>query len=199
MRIAWGKSPPWREVDYWALDLETGGLDPKSDPILSIGMVPIRDGVIIFGESFYTLIASESPVTTESLLVHHLLPADLLNASRLDEALTLIDERLNNTVLVVHHSSIDVQFLRTAYQKAGLGRFRMRVVDTVKLLQRLNRRQALHHSAGSEAPLQLAWARAHFGLPPHREHHALADAVATAELFLMLSHRLGARTLRQLL
>ena len=199
MRIAWGKSPPWREVDYWALDLETGGLDPKSDPILSIGMVPIRDGVIVLGESFYTLVACESPVNTESLLVHHILPADLLNASPLDEVLTIIDERLQNTVLIVHHSSIDVQFLRTAYREAGLGRFRVRVVDTVKLLQRLNRRQSLHHSAGSEAPLQLAKARAHFGLPAHREHHALSDAVATAELFLMLSHRLGARTLRQLL
>ena len=199
MRITWGRSPSWREVYYWALDLETGGLDPKSDPILSIGMVPIRDEAIVLGESFYTLIAPESAVSTESLLVHHILPADLLNAFSLDEALMRIDERLQNAVLVVHHSPLDHQFLRTAYRKAGLGVPRMRVVDTVKLLQRHNRRQSLHHSGGSEAPLQLGKARAHFGLPAHREHHALADAVATAELFLMLSHRLEARTLRQLL
>lgn len=189
----------WREVDYWALDLETGGLDARSDPILSIGMVPIRAGVIMFGESFYTLIAPDSAVNTESLLVHHILSADLVNACPLDEALESIDRRLRTAVLVVHHSPLDVLFLKTAYRKAGLKLPRVRIVDTVKLLDRFNRRHSLHHSADSEAPLRLAEACAHFGLPAHEEHHALADAIATSELFLLLSHRLGARTLRQLL
>ena len=39
-------SPPWDAVTYWALDLETGGLDPRHDPILSVGMVPVRSGGI---------------------------------------------------------------------------------------------------------------------------------------------------------
>jgi DNA polymerase-3 subunit epsilon len=41
--------PPWDSNIFWAVDLETGGLDPKSDPILSIGMVPIRNGSIRVG------------------------------------------------------------------------------------------------------------------------------------------------------
>jgi DNA polymerase-3 subunit epsilon len=198
MKLAW-RSPSWRGVDYCALDLETGGLNAKSDPILSIGIVPIRNGVIMFGESFYTLIEPESAVNPDSLLIHHILPDDLLDAPPLNEALENIDGRLRNAVLIVHHSAHDVLFLKTAYRKTGLRRPRMRVVDTMKLLLRLNRRHSLHHSAGSEAPLRLAEARAHFGLPAHEEHHALADAIATAELFLLLSHRLGVRTLRQLL
>jgi DNA polymerase-3 subunit epsilon len=36
------------------------------------------------------------------------------------------------------------------------------------------------------------------GLPPYQAHDALTDAVATAELFLVLRHELGARTLRDL-
>ncbi|HYQ80643.1 MAG TPA: 3'-5' exonuclease, partial [Anaeromyxobacteraceae bacterium] len=38
------RSPAWDSVVYWALDLETGGLDPRTDPILAVGMVPLRQG-----------------------------------------------------------------------------------------------------------------------------------------------------------
>jgi DNA polymerase-3 subunit epsilon len=34
-------SPPWDSVTYWALDLETGGLDPRADPILSVGIAEL--------------------------------------------------------------------------------------------------------------------------------------------------------------
>ena len=52
-------SPPWDAVTYWALDLETGGLDPRSDPILSVGMVPIRAGGIRLGEAWSSLVRPE--------------------------------------------------------------------------------------------------------------------------------------------
>ena len=48
-------------------------------------------------------------------------------------------------------------------------------------------------------PRALDAARAHLGLPKHRAHHALADALATAELFLALRARLDASLLRHLL
>ena len=45
------RSPDWADVVYWALDLETGGLSPGRDPILAVGMVPIRDGVARLAEA----------------------------------------------------------------------------------------------------------------------------------------------------
>jgi DNA polymerase III subunit epsilon len=38
--------PAWDSVVLWALDLETSGLRPGADQILSVGMVPIRAGTI---------------------------------------------------------------------------------------------------------------------------------------------------------
>ena len=190
---AW-RSPRWRDVEYWVLDLEPGGLDASRDSIMSLGMLPIRDGVILFGESYYTTIAAEGAVKTDSLLVHHILPSDLIGAPCLDEVLEEVDRRLQDAVLIVHHAPLDLRFLRTAYRKCGRGRLRVRVIDTVKLLIQLNRRLSV-----GNVPLRLGEARAHLGFPPHEEHHALSDAVATAELFLLLAHRLGARTLRHLL
>ena len=46
----------WDEVVFWALDLEMSGLHTGADRILSIGMVPIRQGVIRYGERFYSLV-----------------------------------------------------------------------------------------------------------------------------------------------
>ena len=40
--------------------------------------------------------------------------------------------------------------------------------------------------------------RRRLGLPDYQAHDALTDAIATAELFLVLRKQLGARTLRDL-
>ena len=46
--------------------------------------------------------------------------------------------------------------------------------------------------------LNLTMARRKYGLPDYQAHDALTDAVATAELFLVLRKVIGARTLRHL-
>ena len=180
---------------YWALDLETGGLDPRYHDVVSVGMVPIRGGRIRVGESFYSLVKPLRAMTEQSITIHHLDPADLAGAPALEDVLPSIVARLGEGVLLVHCAMVDVPFLRRACARAGVAWPRPLVVDTMRLLARLARR------ADSEPrpPVALAAARAHFGLPPHRSHHALSDAMATAELFLMLVHRLKARRLHGLL
>ena len=46
--------------------------------------------------------------------------------------------------------------------------------------------------------LNLARARRTLGLPDHPAHDALSDALATAELFLVLRKELDAKVLREL-
>ena len=66
-------SPPWDEVVYWALDLETTGLHPDTDHIISVGMVPIRGGVIRYGERFASFVRppDNEGLSTEGLAAHH--------------------------------------------------------------------------------------------------------------------------------
>ena len=54
---------PWYDATYWAVDLETTGLDPRRDRILSVGMVPVRDGVVRWGERLYTLVRARTPAS----------------------------------------------------------------------------------------------------------------------------------------
>jgi DNA polymerase-3 subunit epsilon len=195
-------SPAWDSVVYWALDLETGGLDARRDPILAVGMLPVRGGRVRLGEKYRTLVrpADGRPIDPGSVRAHQLVWGEVKDAPPIAEVLPEIERRLDTGVLLVHHRAIDVAFLKDAYRRSGLRWPSPPVVDTVDLLVKLARRA---HRARPELPadppaLNLSAARETHGLPPYQAHDALSDALATAELFLVLRHALGARTLRDL-
>jgi DNA polymerase-3 subunit epsilon len=196
-------SPPWEKVTYWALDLETGGLDPRQDPILSVGMLPVRDGGIRLGESFASLVRPEEvgAIDPDSIRAHHLLPGDVRDAPPIDEVLGAIDARLREGALLVHQAALDVSFLRRAYRRTGRRWPAPPVVDTVALLIKAAKRARFldPDAPDGEPELNLAAARRKLGLPDYGSHDALTDAVSAAELFLVLRRRVGARTLRDLL
>jgi len=196
----WFRAEPWQETTIWSLDLETTGLDPKSAQVLSVGMVPIRSGTIRWGEHWYSLVRPETldQATTDAIRVHEILPDELAEAPPVVEIVPQIAERLRDAVLLVHWRALDVAVLRREFASARLGWSRPQVVDTADLLARLDRRRRLIEPHAEALPTQLRAAREALGLPPHIEHHALHDALATAELFLALVARMKLKTLRQL-
>jgi DNA polymerase-3 subunit epsilon len=195
-------SPRWDELVYWALDLETGGLDARTDPIISVGMVPVRGGIIRLGESFSSLVRPDPgrPIRPESVRAHQLLAGDLRKAPQLGAVLLEVDRRLADGVLLVHNRGIDIPFLKGGHARTGLRWTKPRVVDTVDLIARTaRRRRFLVPSSGEQVPsFNLSEARRVHGLPAYEAHDALIDAVSTAELFLVLRQAIGARTLRDL-
>jgi DNA polymerase-3 subunit epsilon len=193
------RSPPWDHAVYWALDLETGGLDARRDPVLAVGMVPVRGGRVRLREAYRTLVRPEegSAITPGSVPAHQLVWRDLQEAPPLSEVLPEIDRRLREGVLLVHHAPIDVGFLRREYRRAGLAWPSPPVVDTARLLVRAAQLDA-PHLGRDQVALNLSVARAQRGLPDYQAHDPLTDAVATAELFLALRIALGARTVRDL-
>jgi DNA polymerase-3 subunit epsilon len=201
MLVIW-PSPPWDAVTYWALDLETGGLDPRTDPILSVGMVPIRGGGIRLGESFSTLVRPDEAAVIDlrSIRAHHLLPGEVREAPPLGEVLAEVDRRVREGALLVHQAALDVPFLKRAYRRHGLRWCKPAVVDTVALLIKAAKRaRFLDPGAPEQEPeLNLAAARRVHGLPDYGQHDALMDAIAAAELFLVLRKQIGARRLRDL-
>jgi DNA polymerase-3 subunit epsilon len=93
-----------------------------------------------------------------------------------------------------------VAFLKRAYERHGMRWPAPPIVDTVELLLKLGRRRRFSQpDATGEGPsVNLTEARRQLGLPEYQAHDALSDAIATAELFLLLRGALHARTLRQL-
>lgn len=195
-------SPAWGSVVYWALDLETGGLDARHDPILAVGMLPVRQGTLRLGEAYYSLVRPEAgrTIAPESVPTHQLVLGELREAPSIAEVLREVDRRLREGVLLVHHRAMDVAFLKSAYRRCGMRWPGPRVVDTVDLLIRAKRRSPFEDPhLPSELPvLNLSRARREYELPDYQAHDALSDAIATAELFLVLRSTIGAVRLRDL-
>ena len=137
-------SPPWDSVVYWALDLETGGLDPRADPILAVGLVPLRSGTIRVGEAYRTLVRPQpgKAVDPRSVEAHQLVSDELVDAPPLAGVLAELEARIAGGVLLVHHRAIDVRFLERAFRDTGRRWPAPPVVDTVELLLRLALRRS---------------------------------------------------------
>jgi DNA polymerase-3 subunit epsilon len=195
-------SPSWDSLVYWALDLETGGLDAKRDPVIAVGMLPVRAGRVRLGEGYETLVRPEDdrPIRPGSVRAHQLVWEEVKDAPPIAEVLPEIERRLADGVLLVHHRGVDVAFLKDAYRRVGRRWPAPPVVDTVDLLVRAaHKAHRAHPELPADPPnLNLSAAREARGLPPYQAHDALSDALATAELFLVLRNALRARTLRDL-
>jgi DNA polymerase III subunit epsilon len=192
------RSPRWDQAVFWSLDLETTGLKPDRDRIISVGMVPIRAGVIRYGQRYHQLVKPEGlgDLSTEGIRAHHILPAELAGAPPIAEVLPVIDAKIREGVLLVHFAHLDLQFLRGAYRRCGMTWPKPPVVDTVELVLRWHQRQQQWTPHPPPPRTALSEARAAFRLPEYPGHDALIDALATAELFLALRHALGLDTLR---
>lgn len=194
------RSKPWSEVEYWALDLETSGLDVKRDQILSVGMVPIRDGVIHWGDHFYSLVRPEAwdDLSVDAIRVHHIFPEELKDAPTLKAVLLEIELRLaGGAAILLHHAPFDLGFLGRAFRQAHRTWPKPPVVDTKDLVARFEERQQRLLPYSVQLTRSLSELVDYFNLPSYTAHHALADALATAQLFLALRARLELQSFRQ--
>lgn len=182
-----------RTVEYLAVDLETTGLDPASDALVSIGTVPIVNRRVRCRDAQHLFVHVDGSVG-ESATIHHIRDADLGDDAHDErDALRILLKTLKGRVLLVHHAPVDLGFLKAACQRQFGAPLVARVVDTLDLAKRRRERGGRSIQDGE---LRLNALRAAHGLPRYPAHDALTDALATAELFLaMLPHWSGDRPL----
>lgn len=176
----------WRDAEFCVLDLETTGLDARHDRIVSFGVVPVRAGRIRVAEAVYRQVRPQCDVPPESTRVHALRDVDLADAPTLGSCTDELLAALTGRVLVAHAAWVERSFLSRLLRRHWI-RLRAPVIDTAGLARHLpelprhpRRAVALEHAAQV------------FDLPVHTPHHALGDAMTTAQLFLVLATRLSA-------
>jgi DNA polymerase III subunit epsilon len=176
---------PWRSASYAVVDLETTGLDPRHDEIVSFAALPIDEGRVVVGGARSLTIRPGRMPGAETIRIHGLRPVDLAAAPALPEVLDEILAALTGRVLVAHAAWVERGFLSAALGTGGV-RLKEPVLDTEALA-----RHAVgvdESGAGRRVPLSDAARR--LGLPVHRPHHAAGDALTTAQLFIALATRL---------
>jgi DNA polymerase-3 subunit epsilon len=186
--IAGGRTG-WREASWAVVDLETTGLDPRRDEIVSVAVIPVDDGRIMPGAGFYRLVRPGRPLTADSIRIHGIRPADLESAPPLDEVLDEVLGALTGRLLVAHAAFVERGFLKPALAARGV-RLRDDIADT-RMLGRAW--LAEHDHTSVPAQLGLTDLAERLGLPAHRAHHAFGDALTTAQVFLALATHLEHR------
>jgi DNA polymerase III subunit epsilon len=184
---------PWRQVELVSLDFEATGLDFERDTIVSFGTVPVRQGRIDIGSADYELVdpgeVAPSPV---SITVHGLLPADLRGAQGLEAARTSLARQIERRFLVTWAGMVEAGFLNHMYG-GGVRSWLRRCIDARELMFALEE--------DPPPPFTLSSVAEGLGVPVASPHHALDDALVTAQVFLIAAARLearGVRTVREL-
>jgi DNA polymerase III subunit epsilon len=176
---------PWRRARFSAVDLETTGLDPDRDEIISFASVPVEQGRVVVGEVRTAIVRPKTMPEAATIRIHGLRPADLVDAPPLADAIEPIVESLTGRVVVAHSAWVERAFLGAALREVGL-RLAEPVLDTAGLARHL----LVASEDGEEQSLELSDTARRLGLPVHRPHHADGDALTTAQLFIALASHL---------
>lgn len=192
---------PLSATPLMALDVETTGLDPVRDGMVSIGVVPMSLSCIRASASRHWLLKPRVPLGAESVTIHGITDTQVQTAPDLDDVLDDVLKTIAGHVLVVHCRDIERQFLSQALHKRLGERIKFPVIDTMELEARLyrgQRRGVMDWLLGRQPPhvsIRLADSRRRYGLPRYRPHHALTDALASAELLqAQVAHRFTPET-----
>ena len=174
----------WRADTFVVIDLETTGLDPRRDHIVSYGAVTVREGRVKTGESVYGLVHVPGDVPGSSVKFHNLRTQDLDDAPPVAECVATLDALIGGHPIVAHCAWIERSFLRKAFRHSYLP-FTNPIIDTAVLAHHV-----IDVHVDPDKVVSLEYAAAALGLPIHSPHHALGDAVTTASLFIALAARL---------
>lgn len=160
---------------YVALDLEFTGLDPERDEIIEVGMVMFRGDQVL--ETFSSLVKSHRSLPFKIRQLSGISQAEVDRAPPLRALAGKILDFVQTHPLVGHSPEIDLGFLR----RQGLSLQNLSI-DTFELATIVLPEVSGHSLA------HLAEA---VGLATDPSHRALADAMATKDLFLALVERVS--------
>lgn len=187
------------------IDLETGGLDPKRHPIIQLAAVAVDEQWEVL-EAFEAKVKFDTHrANAHSLRKNHYHPgiwateareakivarnfAEFLRRHATSPALSAQGKSYQVAQLVAHNAAFDGPFISTWFDKLDLYLpARRQVLCTLQLA---NWYFALV-DVKPPANFQLATLCAYFGIPFHAAaaHEALADVIATVQLFRVLKRQ----------
>ncbi|MEM6299808.1 MAG: 3'-5' exonuclease [Bacteroidota bacterium] len=195
------KNTSIQELDFVVLDTETTGLDYRQDKILSIGAFRIKGSSILLDEAFDKQIARFYTGKAGAVQTHQILKHELSEGEDEYQTLLAFLEYVKGSIIVAHHADFDVEVLgRLCKTHFGFPIFNL-YLDTLLLAKRLERGiEQFSQISKGEYTIDALCTR--YDIQNTGRHNALGDARATAELFLILLHRLkkrGVTKLNQLL
>jgi DNA polymerase-3 subunit epsilon len=180
-----GRSGAAGETDdtrWVVIDVESTGLDPRSDRLVAIAGVAVHaEGgapAIACGDSFEVVVQhDESAFDRQNILVHGVGIGARRRGVPLAQALQAFEDWAGPAPRLGFHVDFDRVLIERARRVAGLPATAKRWIDLAPLAA------AMHPQVRAHALDE--WLE-HFGIECLARHEAVADTLATAELWLLL-------------
>ncbi|HET9463850.1 MAG TPA: 3'-5' exonuclease [Thiobacillus sp.] len=170
---------PLADMRWCVADVETGGLDAQRDPLLAIGAVAIEHGRIALDASLELGLTQAQSTAAANILIHGISGSEQRAGQTPHEALLSWLEFSRGAPLVAFHAAFDQTVLQRAVREQ-LGLSIAAPWFDAAVVAPLLFPDAAPHCRHLDDWL------AHFGIAVYARHGALADAYATAELWLVL-------------
>ena len=178
-------------VTFAIVDVETTGFDPTHDRVLQVAaVIASGDGRII--EKFDTIVRPENPAeyVHGAEHVHGISASQVADGMPLHRALRDVTELIAPHRFTAHNARFDLGFLRAESERVGAPWHIDAHLDTLALARMVDPERQRPHSLSALC--------SHFGITRAREHEALSDALATAEVLFRLFRELDVTTIDQL-
>lgn len=160
-------------TEYVCVDIETTGLNPKTDKIIEIGAVKVIEGKI--EDCFECFVNPGRKLEDRIIELTGICDKDIQNAPFIDEILPDFLNFAENFVLLGHSVLFDYSFLKKAAVNQRLT-FEKQGIDTLKIARK--------YLPDLESR-SLSFLCKYYEIP-HTAHRALEDATATSLLYKKL-------------
>lgn len=157
--------------DYTVIDLEMTGLSVKSDYIIEIGAVKVRDGIVV--DTLSTLVNPKCHIPQKVQELTGITDEIVENAADMDESVDKLLKFIGDDVIVGQNVIFDYSFLKqwAVNKKRSL---KLNAYDTLKLARRC---------LPAEQPKKLESLCEYFEIERKNAHRALDDALETKQVF----------------
>ena len=175
--------------EFVAFDLETTGLSPRTDKIIEIGAVIIKNGVEV--DRYQTFVDPHQKLLKETTDLTGITDDMLEGAPSIEEALPAFMEFVGGRVLVAHNADFDTAFIRQACMDLGYA-YPYTSADTLVLSQNLMTKLTRH---------KLNLVADALSLPEFNHHRAADDAVTCGMImarFMDMLRERGIGTLQEI-
>ena len=171
--------------EWVSLDLETTGMDPARDHILSLAAVPVRDGRVLLSERFERRIHTARSFGIDSIRHHRITPDEASTGEQITEVVREFLHWLGSRRLLGYYLGFDLDMLAPHVRAATGFALPNATVDLADEVARRQRQQR------PNAPVNLDFAHIAdtLGVPMVERHSALGDATTVGLCWLALQAR----------
>lgn len=161
--------------NYVVIDIETTGLDPKNDSIIEIGAIRYKN--FLETERFSSFVALDSDLDPFITSLTGITNDMLLDAPNIESVIVDFYNFIGDDILIGHNVHFDINFLYDSLFAATKTPLQNDFVDTMQLAKKYLPTLPSH---------KLSILVDYYHIDVSQAHRAIADCLATNELFLKL-------------